>query len=309
LFANNSYTRLATSNTLTVTGPLPVVTIVATDNTATEAGQTTGLFTVSRTGSTAAALTVNYGIGGSASNGVDYQTLLGSVIIPANQATATILVTPIDDNAIEGDETVIVTLSANAGYALGAQTSATVTIADDDAPVVTIVAGTADAAEPATAGQFTVTRSGNMASDLVVSYTIAGTATNGVDYQTLSGSVTILATQPSATITVTPIDDSLGEGSETVILTLAANASYSMGNPSSATVTIVDNDGTNIAVSPGSIGAGGTVTASWINIISPSGADWIALSTPSSAINVYQDWQYVSCSKTAGTARGGRQSG
>src|SRR4029077_6558296 len=68
LFANNGYTRLATSNTLTVTGPLPLVTIVATDNTATEAGQTTGILTVSRTGSTAAAMTVNYSMSGSAIN-------------------------------------------------------------------------------------------------------------------------------------------------------------------------------------------------------------------------------------------------
>ena len=45
-------------------GALPVVTVVATDANAAEAGaDNTGTFTVSRTGSTAAALTVNYTVG------------------------------------------------------------------------------------------------------------------------------------------------------------------------------------------------------------------------------------------------------
>ncbi|MGC4016593.1 MAG: Calx-beta domain-containing protein [Luteolibacter sp.] len=55
-------------------------------------------------------------------------------------------------------------------------------------------------------------------------YTLSGMATNGTDYQTLSGTVTIPAGQTSATITVTPIDDYLQEtGGETVILTLTAD--------------------------------------------------------------------------------------
>src|SRR6202008_884613 len=96
--------------------------------------------TVSRRGSTAAALNVSYTVSGSATNGTDYQTLSGTVTIPVGSSSATITVTPIDDNLLEGNETVSVTLSANAAYTLGATISGTVTITDDESvtPTVTL---------------------------------------------------------------------------------------------------------------------------------------------------------------------------
>ena len=60
------------------------------------------MFTVTRSGSTAAALNIVYTVGGSATNGADIDTLSGMVEIPAGQASATILVTPLDD-AFEDD--------------------------------------------------------------------------------------------------------------------------------------------------------------------------------------------------------------
>jgi hypothetical protein len=112
--------------------PLPTVTIAATTATATEAGASPGAFTVSRTGSTSAALTVTYAVGGGATAGSDYVTLSGTLTIPAGSASAPIVVTPIDDALVEADETVIVTLSAGAAYVVGAPSAATVTIVSDD---------------------------------------------------------------------------------------------------------------------------------------------------------------------------------
>jgi extracellular elastinolytic metalloproteinase len=114
----------------------PVVTIAATDPDAGE-GVTlpnTGTFTVSRTGSTASALTVNYAISGTATNGGDYQMLTGTVQIPAGQVSAPIVVTPIDDPNPEPTETVIVTITPSPGYTPGDPSTATVNIADNDAP-------------------------------------------------------------------------------------------------------------------------------------------------------------------------------
>ena len=111
----------------------PKVTIAATDNTATEQGPTTGTLTVSRTGSTAASLTVFYSTGGTVTAGSDYQPLSGSVMIPAGQSSASITITPIDDAVVgEGNETVIAMLTADAAYTIGAQNNATVTIIDND---------------------------------------------------------------------------------------------------------------------------------------------------------------------------------
>ena len=99
------------------------------------------------------------------------------------------------------------------------------------------------AAEPgANTGVFKVTRSGaSTASSLTVGYTISGSAGNGSDYNTLSGSVTIAAGATSANITVTPKNDSIVESTETVTLTLKPLSGYSLTN-SSASIDIVDDD-------------------------------------------------------------------
>ena len=112
---------------------LPIVTMAATDSTATEAGPTTGMFTVSRTGSTDSALSVNYTVGGTATPASDYFALSGNVVILTGQSSAQIVVTPKDDEDVnEGDETVIATLTANAAYTIGTPSNTTVTIADND---------------------------------------------------------------------------------------------------------------------------------------------------------------------------------
>jgi glucose/arabinose dehydrogenase len=114
----------------------PVVTITAPDTTATEAGATTGFFSVRRTGSTASSLTVNYTVGGSASHGVDYNSFPGNVIIPAGASSANIVILPNDDLTVEGNETVVLTLGSHAAYTIGSPASATVTITDNDGSVV-----------------------------------------------------------------------------------------------------------------------------------------------------------------------------
>jgi hypothetical protein len=244
LTASTRYT-IGAPSTATVTiadnDVLPTVAITATDDTASEPSGT-GTFTVTRTGSTTTALVVPYALGGTATTGSDYSAAPSSPLtIPTGAASATITVTPIDDSLVESAETVVVTLLAGTGYTLGLPSSATVTISDDE-PVVTIEASDSAAAEPAESGTFTVTRTGSTTASLVVFYTVTGTATNGTDYTTLAGSVTIAPGQSSATISVGPIDDTDVEGAETVILTLVAASGYSVGTPGSATVTIADND-------------------------------------------------------------------
>jgi Divergent InlB B-repeat domain len=116
----------------TTAASLPTVTLVATDPTATEAGPTTGTFTVTRKGSTATPLAVNLTYGGTATPGVDRLLMPLKVVIPAGATSATITVTPIDDVFVEPNETAIATLSASAAYSLGTVTAVTVTIISND---------------------------------------------------------------------------------------------------------------------------------------------------------------------------------
>ena len=79
---------------------------------------------------------------------------------------------------------------------------------------------------------------GDNSADLQVFYTVSGTATNGTDYKTLIGRVTIRAGRNSASIAIRPVNDTIVEGDETVTLTLTPDPNYIVGSPSSATVTI-----------------------------------------------------------------------
>ena len=128
---------------------LPTVTLAATTGTATEAGPVPGVFTVTRTGSTAAALTVSYTVGGTATAGSDYTALSGSVTIAAGAASATIAVTPVDDTAVEERRDGGGDAERERGYTVGTPAAATVTIASDDValPTVTLAATTGTATE------------------------------------------------------------------------------------------------------------------------------------------------------------------
>ncbi len=109
---------------------LPVVTVLATDASASENGPVRGTFTVTRTGPTTAALSVAFTLAGTARNGTDYTNVPLTVTIPVGAATAVVRITPTTDTLIEGNETAILTLAVNAAYTRGTPNRATVTIAD-----------------------------------------------------------------------------------------------------------------------------------------------------------------------------------
>ena len=111
---------------------LPTVTIMASDSKATEGGDS-GSFTITRTGSTQASLSVSYSLSGTATPGSDYQALSGLATIPAGASSTTIDVIPISDAANEPEETVTITLTPQSSYQVGQGNSATVSIIDSAA--------------------------------------------------------------------------------------------------------------------------------------------------------------------------------
>ena len=74
-------------------------------------GPKDALFAVKRFGDASSDLTVNYSIGGTTSNGVDYAALPGFVTIPAGSAYALIPIVPIDTGTSNVSKTVVLTLT------------------------------------------------------------------------------------------------------------------------------------------------------------------------------------------------------
>ena len=97
---------------------------------ASEIGPTPGTFTVHRaSAATNESLIVNYIVSGTASNGVDYATLNGSILMPAGTDSVSLVVSPYFDHIVEGTETVQVTV-ASGSYVMGALSNAAMGIAD-----------------------------------------------------------------------------------------------------------------------------------------------------------------------------------
>jgi hypothetical protein len=204
---------------------------------------TTGLPIATPTGLTA--LTVGYSIAGTASNGSDYQTLTGSVVIPAGLNQATITVTPADDTTPELSETILLTLSAGQGYTVSSTAgNASVSVADDE-PIVAI--GETDATEGGASGVFTVGYlPPALNRDITVDLTYSGTAVAG-DFTAsassgLSTAVIIKAGEYSSTVTIAAIDDTTPEGTETVIATITPKPTIFTVGIASATMSITDNE-------------------------------------------------------------------
>ncbi|PSL24512.1 DUF7507 domain-containing protein [Chitinophaga ginsengisoli] len=210
---------------------------------------------------------VKYAIGGTttATGGpgatYDYNnsTLTGDVILPANTNSLVLPIKVNDDQLVEGNEVVEMTIQDNSFSAVSnikfsynpAKKTAIVVIEDDDINVPIGVQSTVNGKEPGGAGNdgsFVVgwPNGYSAAVSILVRYTITGTATNGADYNTITLTKTILSGTSNVTIPVTVKDDPTIEGPETVILTITSLTGLSgltigtTNNP--GTVTIQDND-------------------------------------------------------------------
>jgi hypothetical protein len=94
---------------------------------------------------------------------------------------------------------------------------------------------------------FEVRRFGDCSQPLTVTYKASGTATNGVQYVALTGSVNIPAGDAYAVIPLVPIDDGRPDINRTAILTLTVSSNqplaYAVGRPSAAAALIIDSNG------------------------------------------------------------------
>ncbi|QSV65196.1 MAG: S8 family serine peptidase [Dolichospermum sp. DL01] len=230
---------------------LPIITVAATDADAAETllGTTPnpGQYTLTRTGDVTGSLTVNVGLTGTATNGTDYTTIPNTVTFAAGSSTALVNLNVTDDTLVEAAETAILTVTSGTGYTVGTSASATVNIADNDLPTITVVATDANAAETVLGttpnpGQYTLTRTGPTTSSLTVNVALTGTATNGTDYTTIPNTVTFAAGSSTALVDLNVTDDTLVEEAETAILTVTSGTGYTVVTSASATVNIADND-------------------------------------------------------------------
>ncbi len=203
--------------------------------------------TVNRTGGSDGAVTVDYATAdGSATAGEDYTAQSDTLTFAENDTSETITIAITDDMDVESNETFTVSLSNPTGGAtLGANTTVTVTIIEDDVPgALAFEVANADVSEDGNQIVLTVLRTGGDAGTVTVDYATAdGTATAGADYTAASDTLTFAAGVPSQTITIGIIDDVEVEPNETFTVALSnPTGGATLGANSTATVTILEDD-------------------------------------------------------------------
>ena len=141
------------------------------------------VFDVTLTNAWTSEITVNWATSdGTATAGTDYTAGSGTLTSPQGDSTSswTIRVPILEDTEFEGDETFTIVLSgpAGAGFQGGGETLAvTGTIEDNDLPVVTVEAKTAEVSEGESA-VFVLTRTGNASDPLTIRFQYLGGGTN-----------------------------------------------------------------------------------------------------------------------------------
>jgi hypothetical protein len=216
------------------------------------------------------------------------------------------------------------TLTAIARDAAGNQTSAAITVnisnstTGTGSTTVSVAATIPYAVLNGANGAFTFTRTGSTSSPLNVNYNLGGTAVKWNDYYRagvgdMPTTITIPAGSASYTLNIAARDNQNRANPQTVIITLASDASYQFGSPASATMTIVSNAPTNPPPSPSNIilkitrtGGGGMKldwnsvsgkiyrVASRANMTSP----WKDLSTNITATSTTTSWTDTVMSRT-----------
>ena len=189
-------------------------------------------------------VTVPFTVSGTASQGKDFTiTTASPITITAGQTEADITITVNEDALDEFNETVVVTMGTPTNATLGTPTTHTVTIIDDDAtPTVTFTTATQSLGENAGPATITAQLSAVSGRTVTVPLTTSGTATQGSDFSITPGTITIPAGSTTQNITISFINDTVGELDETVIVTMGTPTNANPGTTTVHTVTITNDD-------------------------------------------------------------------
>jgi len=152
----------------------PQVSISAPDAMAAESAGDTALLRISRSGSTAHALAVTLRSNGTATKGVDVQSIPDTVTIPAGKSSCDLNVIPIADGKAEGRESLVFKIPPTLTQRPGKSATVTIDILDKEVPILgcSLIASRAtEAGEPA---KIRLTRTGSTVAPLTIPLSFSG---------------------------------------------------------------------------------------------------------------------------------------
>jgi hypothetical protein len=241
-----SYSHASQPWTFTITDDdaAPTVTLSASATTISEnAGTAYFLATLSAPSGRSASFTVNVGTG-TATSGVDFTASTTSFFWPAGTTTASIGVTSLADILFESNETIVMLLSSPTNCSAGSPFSASMTIVNEYlAPFVSLSASTTSISENSGSATIVTTLDHTHSADVTVVVAFTGSATLNTDYSRTTNSIVIVSGASSGSISITALQESVGEANETVIVSISNVTNGTAASAASATtISIVDDD-------------------------------------------------------------------
>lgn len=210
-------------------------------------GTANAVITVSRSGTSTGAFTVPYAAtAGTAVADEHFRPVSGTLSFASGAVSRTFSVPILNNRALDGPRSVVLTLGQPTGAILGPLATAALSILDDDqGGIVRLSAAAYTVAETAGSIVVTVQRAGaNLSGNVSIPYTTAnGTATAGADYTATSGVLTFGPGQTSRTVSIPITNDGLAESNETFTFSLGEpSGGATLGVPAVATITIKSED-------------------------------------------------------------------
>jgi CSLREA domain-containing protein len=245
LAGNPNTASTSTDNTVTFNVPGQIQFKSATFS-VNESGPTASIL-ISRTGGSGGQASVTFNTSnGTATAGSDYTAVTNFLVTFADgdSADKTVSIPIADDTAQESDETVNLSLTNPTGGAtLGTPNTATLTIVDNDLPVVQFSPSNYSVTEDCTSVTITVTRSGDPSAPVTVRYASNPIqASERSDYTTAIGTLRFAAGATSASFALLISEDSYAEGTEMLSINLTnPTGGAQLGAASTATVSINDD--------------------------------------------------------------------
>ena len=197
-----------------------------------------------------------------------------TVAADETESTGAVTVTAVDNAVDAPDKVVMVSATAANPQGVTAPEDVTLTIVDDDEPVLSIDDASVDEGDSgSTTMQFTVMLDPSARGEVTVDWASAdGTATAGTDYTAGNGSLTFSAGETSRTVTVSVTGDHMDEPDETLTVTLSSPSGATIED-GTGTGTIVDDDDpptVTLVLTPDTIEENGGVSTVTAHLDHPS---------------------------------------
>ncbi|WP_273793303.1 autotransporter domain-containing protein [Brucella anthropi] len=189
--------------TLTVAAA-PSVSISVSPSAVNEDGATTMVYTITRSQNLATTTIVNLGYSGSADSS-DYVGGTLTITIPPGSTSGIVVINPVSDTTVEPDETLTITVLPGSGYGVGAPSTATGTILNDDAAPPSISSISPNSG-PDSGGTPVVITGTNLTGATAVTFGGTAAASFTVDSSTTISAVTPPGTAGAVDVTVTTPD-------------------------------------------------------------------------------------------------------